>query len=314
MNESKFLKDFLNTVVKYLIVLMVVALVLFMLSGITFIKTDEVALILRFGKLVGETQDEQIREPGLCLAFPRIIDEIVRVPVGKVNEITLNTLYTDSEIVDVTKNGYALTGDNNVVRTQVVIKYKISNPVDYSLYANNIPETIQGIVSENLTNQICVMNVDSVLTDMKRNLADTVLAKSQETLDKTGAGVSIENIEIVTIQPPVEVVQYFDQVTSAFVEKETLVQEANQYKKSMIPKANSDYNDLITEAESYQYNIVTTARQDVTEFYGLIEEYRLNPEVTKERVYRDKVAAILTKIGTKLVLPEGEETPNINLN
>ena len=45
--------------------------VLYALSGITVVKPDEVAVVLRWGRLVGETPALQEHGPGLLFTFPR---------------------------------------------------------------------------------------------------------------------------------------------------------------------------------------------------------------------------------------------------
>ena len=44
--------------------------VLYALSGITIVRSDEVAVILRWGSLVGETPALQEHGPGLLFAYP----------------------------------------------------------------------------------------------------------------------------------------------------------------------------------------------------------------------------------------------------
>ncbi len=60
---------------------------LYLLSGITIIRSDEVAVVLRWGKLVGATPALQAHGPGLMFAFPRPMDQVVRVQVKRVHEI-----------------------------------------------------------------------------------------------------------------------------------------------------------------------------------------------------------------------------------
>src|ERR1700680_4792704 len=66
--------------------------VLYVLSGITVVKPDEVAVVLRWGRLVGPTPALQEHGPGLLFTFPRPIDRVVRVPVKRVREVRVNTL------------------------------------------------------------------------------------------------------------------------------------------------------------------------------------------------------------------------------
>ena len=74
MQKSNLFADILTTVTKYLKVLVVIVVAGIFMSGIRVVKSGEVALVLRFGKLVGNTYEEQVHEPGLLLAFPYIID------------------------------------------------------------------------------------------------------------------------------------------------------------------------------------------------------------------------------------------------
>ena len=65
---------------------------LYLLSGITIVRSDEVAVILRWGRLVGDTPGLQQHASGLLFSFPRPIDYVVRVPVKHVREISVTTL------------------------------------------------------------------------------------------------------------------------------------------------------------------------------------------------------------------------------
>ena len=67
-------------------------IVLYAVSGMTIVKPDEVAVILRWGRLVGDTPALQEHGPGLLFSFPRPIDRVVRVPVKHVWEVGVNTL------------------------------------------------------------------------------------------------------------------------------------------------------------------------------------------------------------------------------
>ncbi len=60
---------------------------LYVASGITIVKPDEVAVILRWGRLVGATPAFQEHGPGLLFALPRPVDRVVRVPVKHVWEV-----------------------------------------------------------------------------------------------------------------------------------------------------------------------------------------------------------------------------------
>ena len=86
MKKPSLFAEILGSVTKYFLILVTVVLILIAFSGVRIIDTGNVAVILRFGKLVGDSYDEQVHEAGLLLAFPYIIDEVITVPTGSVIE------------------------------------------------------------------------------------------------------------------------------------------------------------------------------------------------------------------------------------
>ena len=75
-------------IVTVLAAVIVILLAIFF-SGVRRVESGNVALVLRFGKLVGDTPEEQVHQPGLLFSFPYMIDEVVMVPTGNVIEQTV---------------------------------------------------------------------------------------------------------------------------------------------------------------------------------------------------------------------------------
>ncbi len=67
-------------------VIMVLLVVLVLGSGLTTVGTQEKAVILRFGKPVGEGEDALLG-PGFHWAWPPPIDEVVKIPIGQVQTV-----------------------------------------------------------------------------------------------------------------------------------------------------------------------------------------------------------------------------------
>ena len=68
--KKEFLADVLATVSRCFVVLIVIVLVGIACSGIRVVKSGEVALVLRFGKLVGDTAETRVcawQERGMAL-------------------------------------------------------------------------------------------------------------------------------------------------------------------------------------------------------------------------------------------------------
>lgn len=315
MKHSERFVAIVNTAIQYCKWLILILVVLICCSGIRVINNYEVGVVLRFGRLVGDTQEEQIKQPGLLLAFPYVIDEVIKVPVGKVQEVSITThaAAADPTYADIASTGYLITGDENILHINATLKYRITDPVQYALY-NSVPQdTINGVVSGVMASCASSDSVDGLLTDQKEEYAQEVIRQSQVRLDQLDLGVTVIGLEFQSITPPNALKYHFDQVNAAYVEKETKIQEAKQYREKVVPDAKAMADTMVTDAQINQSQKLTTANDRVAEFYGLLEEYQRNQDVVQERVFREKVTAILNKMGGKLVLPEGDGTPQIFL-
>ena len=58
------------SVMKYFKWVVAGSVILLVLTGIYKVDSNEVAVVLRFGKLVGSTYEEQVKKPGLHFALP----------------------------------------------------------------------------------------------------------------------------------------------------------------------------------------------------------------------------------------------------
>ena len=182
MKKKTLFGDILETVTKYFLILVGVVLLLILLSSIRTVKSGNVALVLRFGRLVGDNYEEQVHEPGLLFALPYIIDEVITVPTGNVFEQSVDTYYTEGNLLGAEEGGYLITGDSNIAVVSASVKYTISDPVAYALGAQDPAGIINGVVSNAMLSIAASTDVDQLLTSGKEEFASAVLARSQERL------------------------------------------------------------------------------------------------------------------------------------
>ncbi len=308
--KGSFIGDLLGTSVRYFkwIVLIIVAGIL--LSGIRTVNQGEVAVVLRFGKLCGDSREEQVHEPGLMFAFPYIIDEVITVPTGKVFELDVDTHYTSGPMSSIVEdNGYCITGDQNIAVISTSLKYMITDPVLYALRNKDTDSTVRGVLSAAMAERTLSMPIDSLLTDGKDTFSEDVLSNAQKMLDALETGITITNFEINTIAPPDEVKEIFDMVNAANVEAQTLLAKAEQHRETIIPEAKSAASLLQSNARIDQSNRVGETNNKLSEFYGLLDEYERQRDVVIVRVYTQKIKEIYNKIGNKIFVDEN--TPHI---
>ncbi len=305
MEQKKLFSEVLASVTKYFLILVVVIVLLIFCSGIRIVETGNVALVLRFGKLVGDTPEEQVHGPGLLLAFPYIIDEVIMIPTDRVMEQSINTYFTPDE--GKTNDGaYVITGDQNIATLSASVKYKVSDPVAYALNIKSIESVINGTVSSAMLSQAAATDVDDLLTGGKETYAAAVLKKAKARL--APMGVELIGMELTQVRMPKEVREVYDQVNSASVEAETIVERARSYVTTLIPNAQGIAAENVATANTNYATKTSAAKAALTEFWGVLEEYEQNPEVVKMRIYNTKIAQIIDTIGQIRIVEDEQST------
>ncbi len=204
--------------------------VLYALSGITIVKPDEVAVILRWGRLVGETPALQEHGPGLLFAFPRPVDQVVRVQVKHVWEVPVSTLAPAMtfktmkieegvDTLDPLTQGYALTGDQNIVQADMVARYRVRDPAEWAFYGPKAEDVLRVEVTAAMVRSLGEMGVDRVLSDGRKNLIATATRRAQAGLDAAHSGLELSSLELTRLAPPAALAADFDAVQSAFIER-----------------------------------------------------------------------------------------------
>ena len=312
MKKNLLFEDILRTVSRYFVVIIIAVVLVICLSGVKFVKSGESAIILRFGKIVGDTPEEQVHDAGILFAFPYIIDEVITVPTGSIQEFTVNTHYTDGEMMTYDRNGYVITGDNNIAILSASVKYTISDPVAYALSVKDPQYIINAVVSNAMINVAANYAVDDILTTGKDTYTKEVHSLSQQKLDENGIGVKLSHFELTRVGMPEEVRDMYELVNSTNIQASTRIEQARQYYETRIPGAEAQAASLIAEAQANYANYTAAANSDLYEFYGVLEEYNKNPDVVRVRLYNTAITNIIRKIGTVKIVDDSDSKIIIN--
>jgi membrane protease subunit HflK len=283
---------------------------LYAVSGITIVRSDEVALVLRWGHLVGSTPALQQHGPGLLFAFPRPVDQVVRVQIKHVSELQVLTLANlrgvggEGESLDPLIVGYALTGDQNIVHVEMVARYQVRDPAEWAFSGPRDEDVLRVEVTAAMVRSLGEMGVDRVLSDGRKNLIETAMRRAQSGLDAAHSGLELSSLELIRLTPPVSLAGDFDAVQSAFIGAETRKKEAQSFAQSAIPQAQAESDRALQSARASGAEELARARGDAEAFLALDREYRANPVVVRERLYRDAVErAIIAAAKTRWVPP-----------
>jgi len=312
MKQKTLFADVLETVTKYFLILVIVVVIGIFFTGIRMVKSGNVAVVLRFGELVGDTYEDQVHEPGILFAFPYIIDEVITVPTGSVVELSVTTHYTAETAASTSEGGYVITGDQNIAVIAASVKYSITDPIAYALHVKDVDALINAAVSNAMLCEAARLDVDNLLTDGKDAYARAVMMRSSEKLDMMDVGVTLAAVELTSVAMPEEVRDVYNRVNSASVQAETIIERAYQYRENILPMAKSDANLRVAQATSAKALAEAQATTNLAEFWGVVEEYEENPDVVKARIYTDKTIEFMRTIGRVYMVQD--ENSKIFLN
>jgi membrane protease subunit HflK len=199
--------------------------------------------------------------------------------------------------LDPVTQGYALTGDQNVVHVDMVARYRVRDPAEWAFYGPKSEDVLRVEVTAAMVRSLGEMGVDRVLSDGRKTLIATATSRAQAGLDTCRSGLELSSLELTRLAPPSALASEFDAVQSAFIGAETTKQEAKAFAERAIPQAQSAADSALQSARASASSDLALAKGDADAFRALDHEYRANAAVVRERLYRDGVERALGVAG-----------------
>src|SRR4051812_43773049 len=103
---------------RYLVGLAALLALGYALTGVAQVRPGERAVVRRFGRVL-----EHKPEPGLWVGLPWGMDRVDRVPVDRLQSVTVG--YQEEAGDQAVPAGQLLTGDHNLVTAQATLYYKV---------------------------------------------------------------------------------------------------------------------------------------------------------------------------------------------
>jgi membrane protease subunit HflK len=148
-----------------------------------------------------------------------------------------------------------------------------------------------------------------VLTVGRVDIANTARDEIQAAMDRYDNGIRIITVELQDVVPPPRVQPAFNEVNEARQELERMINEATRQANEAIPRAEGTAKRVVSEAEGYATERVNRALGEADRFNSVLTEYRVAPEVTRARLYLETLNQVLPKIGSVVVVQEGQMSP-----
>lgn len=281
--------------------IVVLAIILGLSAFTTWYTVDESeqAVILTFGKV-----EEGISEPGLHFKLPWPIQS-----VEKLSKETFSLQFgyeqKNGEIKEFPDETKMITGDENIVLTDLVVQWKITEPAKYLYNADNPKEILYAATSASVRSIIGSSKIDDALTSGKAEIEAETRDLLSSLIEKYDMGISILGVKLQDVElPNKEVRKAFTDVTDARETMNTKINEAKKYRNQKLNEAQGEKDALISRAEGDKAARVERARGDVAVFNKLYVEYKSNPEITRQRLTLETLEQVLP--GTEIYIMNDE--------
>ncbi|MCL9683345.1 FtsH protease activity modulator HflK [Legionella maioricensis] len=272
-------------------VVILIAFVLWVLSGIFIVDPAEQAVVLRFGKYV-ETVG-----PGPHW-IPRVIS----------SKIVMNV----DRVLDYSYSAQMLTSDENLVAVSLAVQYRINDLQQYLFNVANPEESLQQATSSALRQVVGTTTLDQIITEGREVWGNRVQDSLIKTLGMYKTGILIVNVSPQPARAPESVQDAFDDAIKAQEDEKRFKEQAYAYAAKVVPIAEGNASRIEQEAKAFSQQVVLRAQGEVAEFLALLPQYIAAPQVTAKRMYLDTMEKVLNnsskiivdgKAGNLLYLP-----------
>ena len=283
------------------------ALAIWLLTGTFMVGPDEVGVVRTFG------EHTRVAQSGLNWHFPVPIETVNTPKVTEVKriEIGFRTL-RNGQYRTVEKESLMLTGDENIVDAEMIVQYKIKDPVAYLFNIVEPELTVREAAEASLRTVVGRNKIDETLTTGKFTIQEETKFQLQSILDLYESGIHVVAVQLQDVSPPKEVIGAFKDVASAKEDKNRMVNQAEGYRNDIIPKARGEAEAMIRDAEGFRESRIKRAEGDAEKFTTILKEYQKAKNITEKRLYLETMEKVLPGI-EKIIIPDKDSGNILNL-
>jgi membrane protease subunit HflK len=304
---------------------MVVLVLVFLGSGIFQVKQGTTAILLRFGKPVG-TGEAALLKPGLHFSLPYPIDDHVAVSISGIQKVRSTAGWyaiTDAQraagieppaggTLNPAADGYALTGDQNIVHTEATLSYRISDPVVYVFNFTDAARAVQQTLDDALLSTAAQFKVDDILRGNRLGFKEAVQKRMTELARERDLGIEVGDCTVLSI-PPRQLNAAFNEVLKAELNRNIALNDARTYANQVTNRASADAQGRINLAETEKVQLVNEISSKAKLFAEVLPKYRENPNLFVQQRLTETVGRVLTSVQDKIMVPESTDGQKLEL-
>ncbi len=254
------------------VMILVIALIVWALSGMYTVKEAERGIVLRFGEF------NRIAEPGLRWKMT-FIERVLPVDIEAVRSLSAS--------------GFMLTEDENVVSVEFEVQYRVMDAYNYIFSVTDSDQSLQQALDSALRYVVGHAKMDQVLTTGRELVRQQTWDELNKIIEPYNMGIIVTDVNFKDARPPAEVKDAFDDAIAAQEDEERFIREAEAYAREIEPRARGQVERMTQEAEAYASRVSLEAQGEVARFEKLLPEYQAAKEVTRQRLYIDAMEQVL---------------------
>ncbi len=288
---SRALSEALSSSFWIVKVLMAVLVLYFFLSGMFTVGPQQRAVLLRFGKPVGEGE-KALLGPGFHWAFPAPIDSVVKIPFSEVQSADSTVgWYASTPAEELTRKGpppnerldpkrdsYVLTGDANIIHARATVRYRITDPLRYIFGFTNAAAAVTNALNNALYFAAAQFNVDDALTRNQTAFRERIERRVDALATQQRLGITVEQVTLTTKEPG-WLADKFRAASEASQRGGRLISEAQAYAIDTLSKANGEAASRRGVAESERNRLIEAVAAEAKFFTDVLPQYRANPDL-----------------------------------
>jgi modulator of FtsH protease HflK len=316
---SQALAEALRSSFAIIKVVMVVLVLLFLASGFFTVGPQERAILLRFGRPVGEGE-KALLLPGLHWSLPYPIDESIKVSISGLQQVSSTVGWyavtpeqmlagiepPSGGMLNPIVDGYALTADVNIIHTRATLTYRINDPIRYVFSFVNASNAVQNVLDNALLYAASRFEVDDILTRDITGFQEEVRRRTTQLVEHQDLAITIEQCVVGSV-PPRQLKDAFANVLKAEVTRSKVLNEARSSENQVTNKASADAGSLINLAESDRARRVSDMAAQAQRFLEILPQYQDHPALFAQQRLTETLGRVLTNAQDKIFLAESPD-------
>ena len=279
------------------------------------IPAESEGIVLRFGRYIDKVPS------GLHSKLPFGIDDVIEVPTQRQQKLEFGFAsqgYTNPDQIgsDPALEKSMVTGDLNAALVEWIVQYRITDPEKYLFDVRDPGTTLRDISEAVMREVVGDRMVDEIITIGRQEIEDSGLARMRTLAERYNLGVSINQVQLKNVNPPVPVQSSFNEVNRAQQDRENVINIANGEYNKAVPRARGEADQTIRAAEGYRFKRINEAEGDAAAFNQVLEQYLKAPDVTRARIYLETLGEVLPQARQQFIVDDSVQQimPMLPLN